>query len=236
MTTEPTLLPHLASSTRHCFRRLGVPSEWRSAPALAGFVSVVDVLDAATALELPVPRRAVLSALLARVPGDRVAAEVLMAAVVPALRAVSAELARWALAEISEIDALVAMGAWEAIGSLGGSSCAWPDRAVVCRARDFTRARLRAEARRRARETISYELAESASTSPGPELDWLFASDILTSAVARGSINLRGARLVWVLNVEGRSCAEVAALCSCSPEAVSMERLRAERVLRAAVA
>jgi hypothetical protein len=204
-------------------------------PALAGFASVVDVLDAATALELPMPRRTVLSALLARVPGDHLAAEVFMVAVVPALRAVSAELARWALAELSDVDALVAMGAWEAIGSLGGSSRAWPDRAVVCRARDFTRARLRAERRRRSRETISYELAEKATISP-PELDRQFAADMLAAAVARGSINLRAARMVWALHVEGRSCAEVAAVSLCSPEAVSMERLRAERALRAAVA
>jgi DNA-directed RNA polymerase specialized sigma24 family protein len=187
-------------------------------------------------LELPVARRAVLSALLLRAPGDRLAAEVFMAALVPALRAVAADLARWALVELTEIDALVAMGAWEAICSLGGTPRAWPDRAVVCRARDFARDRLRAEARRRARETVSYELAESASTSPGAELDELFAADVLAGAVARGSINLRSARLVWALRIRGLSCAEVAELFSCSPEAVSMERLRAERALRAAVA
>jgi DNA-directed RNA polymerase specialized sigma24 family protein len=107
---------------------------------------------------------------------------------------------------------------------------------VVCRARDFARDRLRAEARRRARETVSYELADPASTSPGAELDELFAADVLAGAVARGSINLRSARLVWALRIRGLSCVEVAELFSCSPAAVSMERLRAERALRAEVA
>jgi DNA-directed RNA polymerase specialized sigma24 family protein len=236
MTTEPTLLPHFAVSTRHRLRRLALPPEWRSVPALSGFASVVDVLDAATASSLPVARRTVLSALLLRAPGDRLAAEVFMAALVPALRAVAADLARWALVELTEIDALVAMGAWEAICSLGGTPRAWPDRAVVCRARDFARDHLRAEARRRARETVSYEFAEGASTSPGAELDELFAADVLAGAVARGSINLRSARFVWALRIRGLSCAEVAELFSCSPEAVSMERLRAERALRAEVA
>ncbi len=235
MTTETTLLPHFAVSTRHRIRRLALPLEWRSEPALSGFAGVAHVLDAASALELPAPRRAVLSALLQRAPGDSLAAEMLMAAVVPALRAVAAELACWTLMETSEIDALVATGAWEAICSLGGTSHAWPDRAIICRARDFARGRLRAEGRRRARETVSHELAKGARTSPGPELSQLFAADMLAAAVARGTINLRGARLVWALRVQGLGCAEVAVLFSCSREAMSMERLRAERALRAEV-
>jgi len=236
MTTELPLLAHFAVSTRHRLRRAPLPPKWRSVPALTGFASVVDVLDAGTASSLPAARRAVLSALLLRAPADGLAAEVFMAALVPALRAVAADLARWALVELTETDALVAMGAWEAICSLGGTPRAWPDRAVVCRARDFTRDRLRAEGRRRARETVSYELAERASTSTGAELDELFAADVLAGAVARASINLRSARLVWALRIRGLSCAEVAELFWCSPEAVSMERLRAERALRAAVA
>jgi len=233
MTTEPTLLAHFAASTHHRLRRLPLPLEWRSVPALAGFDKVVAVLDAASAVEFPVPRRAVLSALLLRAPSDHLAAEVFMASVVPALRAVAAELARWALMETSEIDALVAMGAWEAISSLGGTAPSWPDRAVVCRARDFARDRLRAEGRRRARETVSHELGEGLCTSTGPELAEFFAADMLVAAVARGTIDLRAARLVWALRVQGRGCAELGVLFSCSPEAMSMERLRAERALRA---
>jgi hypothetical protein len=234
MTTEPTLLPHFASSTRHRLRRLALPPEWRSVPVLADFASVLDILDTASASEFPVPRREILSALLLRALGDRLAGEVFLAAVVPALRAVAAELARWAPVEASEIDALVASGAWEAICSLGGTSRAWPDRAVVCRARDFARGRLAAEGRRRSRETVSCEVAEIARTSACPDLAQLFAADMLATAVARGSIKLRAARLIWALRVQGLSCAEVAALLSCSPGAVSMERLRAERALRAA--
>jgi hypothetical protein len=235
MTTELLLLAHFAAFTRHRLRHKPLPPEWRSLPALSGFASLAHVLDAASAFELPVPRRAVLSALLLRAPGDSLAADVFMAAVVPGLRAVAAELARWTLIETSEIDALVATGAWEAICSLGGTTRSWPDRAVVCRARDFARGRLRAEGRRRARETVSHELGEDASTSTGAELAQFFAADMLAGAVARGTINRRAARLIWALRVQGLGCAEVAALFSCSPEAVSMERLRAERALRAEV-
>jgi len=63
---------------------------------------------------------------------------------------------------------------------------------------------------------VSYELAEDASTSTGPELGQLFAADRLAAAVARGTINLRATRLVWVLRVQGISCAEVPPRAACA--------------------
>ena len=183
---------------------------------------------------LPAARRAVLSALLLRAPGDSLAAEVFMAALVTALHRSRRTLpaGRWWNPGRSTL--------FVTIGGVGGDlfpgrhSRAWPDRAVVCRG---TRLRPGPPAGRGsagdARETVSYELADGASTWPDAELDELFAADMLAATVTRGTIDLRAARLVWALRVQGLGCAEVAELLSCSPEAVSMERLRAVRALRA---
>jgi hypothetical protein len=203
---------------------------------LAGFAKAVDVLDAASAPNLPAARRPVLSALLCLVPADALAAEVFLAAILPALRAVAAELSRWDHVEHDEVDSLLVLGAWEALNAIGGTACVWPDRAVVLRARDAARTRLLAEGRRSLRETLRDELAGQAASAPEQELGTLLAADILHSAVAKGCLSPSSAGLLWATRVEGASTAELARLGSRSPRSVSMECLRAERALRAEVA
>jgi hypothetical protein len=236
MTFTTTLFTALTATTRRRLSRLRLSANWSSVEELAGFPNALAVLDAASLPNPSSTRRPVLAALLALAPGDRLAADVLLAALVPALRSVAAELSRWAPAARSEVDALVAYGAWEALCALGGTYHPWPDRAVVGRARDIARARLRAEARHLARETASDEMAERAPSAPADELATVFAADMVRRAVAAGCLSGSSARLVWALRVEGRNTTELAELGSRSPAAVSMERLRAERALRAAVA
>jgi hypothetical protein len=234
--TTATTFSTLGATTRRRLARLATPEGWRSARALAGFPKAADVLDAASAPNPPAQRRPVLSALLCLAATDRLAAEVFLAAVVPALRSVAAELLRWAPGGRDEADALVALGAWEAICTLGGTANAWPDRAVVCRARETARARLRAEVLRRSREVPTDEMARHAVAAPEHGLGTLLAADLLARAVATGRLDRTAAALVWAARVEGRTTAELAGLSSRSPGAVAMERLRAERALRAAVA
>ena len=235
MTRAPTIFAALAVTTRQRLARLDLPANWRPVRALAGFAKAVDVLDAASAPNLPA-RRPVLSALLCLAPTDALAAEVFLAAVVPALRAVAAELSRWEHVERDEVDSLLVLGAWEALTALGGTASVWPDRAVVWRARDAARTRLLAEGRRSSRETLRDELAVQAASAPEQELGTLLAADILHSAVAKGCLSPSSAGLLWATRVEGTSTAELARLGSRSPRSVSMECLRAERVLRAEVA
>jgi len=236
MTRAPTIFAALAVTTRQRLARLDLPANWRPVRALAGFAKAVDVLDAASAPNLPAARRPVLSALLCLAPTDALAAEVFLAAVVPALRAVAAELSRWEHVERDEVDSLLVLGAWEALTALGGTASVWPDRAVVWRARDAARTRLLAEGRRSSRETLRDELAVQAASAPEQELGTLLAADILHSAVAKGCLSPSSAGLLWATRVEGTSTAELARLGSRSPRSVSMECLRAERVLRAEVA
>ncbi len=223
--------PPLPSQTRERLARLDLPANWRPVRALAGFAKAVDVLDAASAPILPAARRPVLSALLCLAPADALAAEVFLAAVVPALRAVAAELSRWDHVECDEVDSLLVLGACEALNALGGTANMWPDRAVISRARDAARPRLLAEGRRSSRETLRDELAGEAAGEPEQELGALLAADILRSAVAKGSLSLSSAGLLWATHVEGASTAELARLGSRSPRSVAMKCLRAGRAL-----
>jgi hypothetical protein len=235
MARAPSLFSSLARSTEHRLSHLPVPPAWHTLPALAPFATVADALGATSTALPPAGRRPVLAALLRLAPTDRLAAEVLLCALVPALRSVASELSRWATVDADEVDALVAAGTWEAICTLGGSAQPWPDRAVVCRARDFARSRLEAECRRRSREARRLTVPDlNAQEDDG--LSTVVARDVLERAVARGRLGPVPARLVWAARVEGRTPAELAALAGTNAEAASMARLRAERVLRREVA
>jgi conjugative relaxase-like TrwC/TraI family protein len=152
MAYATTLFSSLSRSAERHLARLPTPAAWRATPALAPFKTVDGVFQATRTARPPAERRPVLTALLSLAPADTLASEVFLAALVPALRSVAVQLCHWSPAEADEVDALVAAGAWEAVSALGGTARAWPDRAVVCRARDFARARLVAESRRRNRE------------------------------------------------------------------------------------
>lgn len=232
-TSSARLFASLSRSASSRYAKSAAPPAWWALPALRPFGTVAAVLAAASAPATPASRRPVLSALLSLAPTDKVAAEVLLAALVPALRSVAAELSRWAPVDTDEVDALVAAGAWEAVVSLGGRRHPWADRAIVCRARDYARGRLRAESRRRGREVLAAVDRRSESDTGIAEI---FAWDLLERAVARGRLRPGAARLVWAARVEGRAPAELAALAGTSVEAASMARLRSERVLRKAVA
>jgi hypothetical protein len=230
------LFDHLSRSTGHRLERAAMPDAWRQDGALGRFPTPAAVLAAASAPEPLARRRAVLRALLHLAKADRLAAEALLAAVAPALRAVAAELCRRSPLERGDVDALVGAGAWEAICAFGGTDQVWADRVVVHRARDMARSALRSELRRARREVARAELAQQRANSHDHELGALVAVDILTRAVARGYVTAGSARLVWLSRVEGTPTTELAALDGRSAEAVSMVRLRAERALRRAVA
>ena len=234
MTFSEPVLPALARSVAERSPRLAVPAPWRSQPELAGFHRVHQVLQAASAPTPAAERRPVLGALLVLAGTDPLATEVLLAALVPVLRAVALELSRWGGGEPADVDAAVALGACRAVRALGGARQSWPDRAVVNRARDYARTSLRAEARRRQREPLYAEVPERANRADATGS--VEARDVLRRAVASGRVPGRGAALVWELRVVGRSVAELSAKTGRSAEAVSMERLRAERALRAEVA
>ena len=235
MARAPSLFSSLARSTERRLSRLPAPPAWRHVPVLASSATVADALQATSTARPPAERRPALAALLRLAPADRLAAEVFLCSLVPALRAVSAELCRWATVDADEVDALVAAGAWEAICTLGGSAQPWPDRAVVRRARDFARARLGSEARRSSRETGGSEGLDLA-TGEDDGTGTVVARDVLERAVARGTFGPVPARLLWAAHVEGRTPAELARLAGTSKEAASMARLRAERALRRDVA
>lgn len=235
MACATSVFSSLARSTEGCLSRLPAPPAWRQVPALAPFETVADALAATSTARPPAGRRPVFAALLRLAPTDGLAAEVLLCSLVPALRSVSAELCRWAPVEPGEVDALVAAGAWEAICTLGGTAQPWPDRAVVCRARDFARARLGAESRRSSRETRGSEGLDPA-TGEDDGTATVVARDVLERAVAAGRLGPVPAHLVWAARVEGRTPAELARLAGTSVEAASMARLRAERALRGEVA
>jgi hypothetical protein len=235
MTLERAMFATLGAATARRLERLPMPPGWGQVEALAPFSNPAAVLAAISAPVPPASRRPVLRSLLALAPADRLAAEVFLAGLVPALRAVSAELARSWPAERDEVDALLALGAWEAICALGGRELAWPDRTVVGQARDRARSALRASARYRAREGALAERPQ-ALTGAGDGTGAVVAADLVRRAVATGSVTASAARLVWAARVHGMSSAELAAERSRSAESVSMERLRAERALRALVA
>jgi len=229
------VLAAFATSTTRRLARTPLPETWRQQGVLASLSSAADVLAAASAPTPMASRRPVLSALLTLAPTDRLAGELLVAALVSALRAVSAELARWAPVEAAEVDALVALGAWEAVCALGGREHPWPDRAVVGRARDRARSALHRAYRHRAHEVAQAEMAErSVDASDGTAV--VVAADVLRRAVVTGQLTASSAALVWAVRVEDRTSAELAAEQGKSAESVSMERLRAERALRELVA
>jgi DNA-directed RNA polymerase specialized sigma24 family protein len=235
MTQATSIFAILSSTVRSKVAFLKLPPAWSCVGALAGFHSPAEVLETASA---PIPaaaRRPVLSALLMLAPRDCLATEVLMAALSPGLRSVAAELTRWAPVEASEVDTLMAAAAWEALCALGGMSSTWPDRVVICRAREIARARLRAEARRRKREDLRCDVPDRPSMSE-QDLAGVYVRDLVRCAVATGRIRQSAAELVWAARVEGWSESDIAELTGESAEAVSMRRLRAERALRRAVA
>jgi hypothetical protein len=235
MAQATSILVTLSPNVRSKLAFLKLPPAWSCVGALAGFRSPAEALETASAPVPPAARRPVLSALLVLAPRDRLAAEVLLTALSPGFRSVAAELTRWALVEASEVDALVASAAWEALCALGGTPSNWPDRVVICRAREIARARLRAEARRRKREDVRCDVPDRPSTSEH-DLARVYARDLVRWAIATGRIRQSAAELVWAARVEGWSESELAELTGESAEAVSMRRLRAERALRRAVA
>jgi hypothetical protein len=234
MTFAPALFPALSTRSRQRLARLQMTESWQVHEVLGCFRSPLEVLAAASPPVEPASRRPVLRILLLLAPADALAADVLLAALVPALRAVSGELSRWAPLDGREVEASVALGAWEALCALGGSERAWPDRAVICMARDRARASLHREVRHRRRETVTVEMADV--SVGGDDTSVLVAADVVRRAVATGRITPSSARLVWELQVQGRTVSELAVQTGRSPEAMSMARLRAERALRAAVA
>jgi hypothetical protein len=236
MTFAKPIFPTLAEATARRLSRLPLPLGWHHDEALARFTGAAEVLAAASAPQPVASRRLVQRALLRLAATDSLAAEALLGALTPALRAVSAALSRRTPVGSAEVDALVAGGAWEAICSFAGTNQAWPDRAVVHRARDLARSALRPEATRRRREVYGGELSELADDRCAHVLATVVACDLLARAVERGQLSRGTARLLWQARVDGRSTAELAATMGRSPEAVSMERLRAERSLRQAVA
>lgn len=216
-------------------RRSPVPQQWLGLPALEGFAQIGQVLSVCSNQVPAQARRPVLAALLVLAPSDRTAAALVMAALTPGLRAVAGELSRWGVVPVDEVDAIVVLSAWEAVCSLGGRDHAWPDRAVLGRARDGARSQLRALARRHRRERVVAHLPEPACDPPGA-MGALGAVDLLRRAAQAGVISTHAAGLIWATRVEGRDCAELAAASGRAPEAVCMERLRAERAMRAMVA
>lgn len=235
MTQATSIFATLSPTVRSKLAFLRLPPAWSCVGTLAGFRCPAEVLEKASAPVPPAARRPVLSALLVLAPRDRLAAEVLLAALSPGFRSVTAELTRWAPVEASEVDALMASAAWEALCAFGGTPSNWPDRVVICRARDIARARLRAEARLRKRETLHRDVPDGPSPSEH-DLARAYARDLVECAVATGCIRRSAAELVWAARVEGWSESDIAELTGESPEAVSMRRLRAERALRGAVA
>lgn len=231
MANATTLFASLARSAERHLARLPTPPAWRATSALAPFATVAGVFEATSTARPPAERRPILTALLRLAPADHLAAEVFLVALVPALRSVAAELSRWSPAVADEVDALVAAGAWEAVVALGGTVQPWPDRAVVCRARDFARARLVAGPRRHSHEARCPVVADLA-VQEDHGLGTVLARDVLERAVAQGRVRPLSARLVWAARVEGRTPAELARLAGTSAEAASMARLRAERALR----
>jgi len=235
MTQATSIFATLSLTVRSRLAFQKLPPAWSCIGALAGFRSPAEVLETASAPGSPAARRPVLSALLVLAPRDRLAAELLMASLSPGFRSVAAELTRWALVERSEVDALMAAAAWEALCALGGTPSTWPDRVVIRRAREIARARVRAEARRRKREDLRCDVPDRPSTSEH-NLAGVYARDLVRCAVATGRIRQSAAELVWAARVEGWSESDLAELTGESAEAVSMRRLRAERALRRAVA
>ena len=231
MAYATTLFSSLSRSAERHLARLPTPPAWRATPALAPFTTVDGVFQATRTARPPAERRPVLTALLSLAPADTLASEVFLAALVPALRSGAVELCHWSPAEADEVDALVAAGAWEAVSALGGTARAWPDRAVVCRARDFARARLVAESRRRNR-AVGWPARTELTAQEDDGLGTVLARVVLERAVASGRVAPLTARLVWAARVEGRTPAELARLAGAGPEAASMARLRAERALR----
>ena len=141
MTQATSIFATFSSTIRSKLAFLKLPPAWSCVGALAGFHSPTEILETASAPVPPAARRPVLSALLVLAPRDCLAAEVLMAALSPGFRSVAAEFTRWAPVEASEVDALVASAGWEALCALGGTPSNWPDRVVICRAREIARAR-----------------------------------------------------------------------------------------------
>ena len=235
MAQATSIFATLSPTVRSKLAFLKLPPAWSCVGALADFHSPAEVLETAGSAVPPAGRRPVLSALLVLAPRDRLAAEVLLAALSPGFRSVAAELTRWAPVEPSEVDALMASAAWEALCALGGTPSNWPDRVVICRAREIARARLRSEARRSKREEVRCDVPDRPSPSEH-DLARVYARDLVQCAVATGCIRRSAAELVWAARVEGWSESDLADLTGESPEAVSMRRLRAERALRRAVA
>ena len=231
MANATTLFASLARSVERRASRLPTPAGWHRDPVLGPFATIADVLEATGTARRAAERRPVLAALLRLADGDHLASEVLLAALVPALRSVAAELSRWPGVEADEVDALVAAGAWEALCALRGSLQPWPDRIVVGRARDFARARLRAQSCRGASE-LSCPNGLQLAGQDDDGFGTVLARAALEHAVARGRLGLLPARLVWAARVEGRTPPELARLAGTGPEAASMARLRAERALR----
>lgn len=234
MTFTSPVFPSLARAVATRSQRLALPISWRSHPELARFRLVSDVLEAASPPLPPAARRPVLASLLDLAEHDAFATEVFLAALVPALRAVSSELARTSRAPAEEVDAAMAAGACLAVKALAGRACSWPDRAVVGRARDYARTELARLVRQRRREPLFAQPSERAGVLEDscPSM----AQDIVLRAVASGRLARRSAAIVWELRVNGRGVGDLAAETGRSAEAISMERLRGERALRAEVA
>jgi hypothetical protein len=168
-----------------------------------------------------------LAALVRLAATDRMAAQTLLAAVVPGLAAAANQLARAWASDPDEIDQAVIAAAWEKVASLSGLHLDWPAAAIVVGARGRVRASLVTEARRR---QWGPRLPTSAPAG-GPE-DEVLGARFLAEAAGRGVVSGEAAHLVWATRVLGYRLGELARP-GRTESTLRVTRWRAERALRA---
>ena len=234
MATAPDLFHRLGADLERQLGTAGARAAARSwarrRPALAGLDSPREALARCRDREAPELGRAVLSALLLEATGDEIACQAVFAAVLPGLAGAAADLARrWRLPR-AELQQAMAAAGWKRVRALAGQAPSWPARAIVGGARDAVRDELRADAKRHQRLAAAPP-REPVAAAPGGLFE---IADLLHGAVRRGTVASRSARLVFATRVLGVTTTEVARAENRDPKAVVMERLRAERALRAA--
>ncbi|MHB8465608.1 MAG: hypothetical protein ACYDH6_23530 [Acidimicrobiales bacterium] len=167
-----------------------------------------------------------LAALLRCAGTDRVAAELVLAALAPGLNRLTGRLCGWA-DDREEVAARVAAAAWSAVSAMAGEPPAWPSTAILDRVRDAVRSELRADRRRTGRFVGMADCPEQPVLRGEPD-----ETDVLGDAVRAGQIDHGDAWLIRVTRVDGLSLADVARATGARHDGLRRRRSRAERLLR----
>ena len=219
-------------STRRRLRRWQV-----DLPSLRGVVDLPNLLQWVDGAELDESTEMVWALLEVVSRDDELAARTVLQLIVPGLAGERGWLVSWArrvvpdMVRDGEVDQLVVIAGVEAVRHAAGTRRAWPISSMLRRVhRTLVRETRAIEAWVRSTAVLD-EMWATASPDDGHVSPEAALLDALVRARSTGVVSTAEVRLLWLMDVEGYTTAELAPDLGISPRAVAQRRLRAEHRL-----